>query len=112
MSVLAADSSLNRQDVAGSFGGRARYFNAYRLASYVLFLYALGHTFGAVVATPKLGPESDAAVSAMKTVHVPAQGADCTYFFSAPRAFSAALAMLLGFACIRDARARDVGPIA
>jgi hypothetical protein len=57
----------------------SRYFNAYRLAAYVLVLYTLGHTFGAVVATPDFGPESTHVVTAMKTVHVVAQGADCTW---------------------------------
>jgi hypothetical protein len=61
-------------------GARARYFNAYRLAAYTLVLYTLGHTLGAVVKTPKFGPERDAVASAMKAVHVVAQGADCTWY--------------------------------
>jgi hypothetical protein len=61
-------------------GAAARHFNAYRLAAYTLILYALGHTLGAVVQTPQFGPESDAVVSAMKTVHVAAMGADCTWY--------------------------------
>jgi hypothetical protein len=58
----------------------ARYFNAYRLAAYALVLYTLGHTFGAVVATPNFGDESAGVVKAMKTVHVAAMGADCTWY--------------------------------
>lgn len=58
----------------------SRYFNAYRLAAYVLVLYTLGHTLGAVVATPEFGAESAQVVGAMKTVHVVAQGADCTWY--------------------------------
>jgi hypothetical protein len=58
----------------------SRYFNAYRLAAYVLVLYTLGHTFGAVVATPDFGAASMGVVSSMKEVHVVAQGADCTWY--------------------------------
>lgn len=136
-----------------------RYFNLYRLAAYVLALYTLGHTLGAVVITPKFGPESNTVVSLMKSVHVDAQGTSCTwygfytgfgwfvsvffilsvavswhlggerngeratlmpvafalllshaagtliawqYFFLAPRIFSSATTLLLGFACVRD----------
>jgi hypothetical protein len=63
-----------------SQGFGARYFNAYRLAAYVLVLYALGHTLGAVVSTPDFGPRSAEVVTAMKTVHVVSQGADCTWY--------------------------------
>jgi hypothetical protein len=65
---------------ARSIGVRERYFNPYRLAAYVLVLYTLGHTFGAVVATPDFGGESAGVVSAMKRVHVIAMGADCTWY--------------------------------
>jgi hypothetical protein len=58
----------------------SRYFNAYRLAAYVLVLYTLGHTFGAVIATPDFGSESMQVVTGMKAVHVVAQGADCTWY--------------------------------
>ena len=46
-----------RLDVAGR-GVLVRYFNAYRLAAYVLVFYALAHTLGAVIATPQFGAES------------------------------------------------------
>ena len=58
----------------------ARYFNSYRLAAYVLVFYALGHTLGAVIATPQFGTESDSVVSMMKSVHVIAQGSDATWY--------------------------------
>ena len=58
----------------------SRYFNAYRLAAYALVLYTLGHTLGAVVATPNFGAESAEVVTAMKAVHVVSQGADCTWY--------------------------------
>jgi hypothetical protein len=61
-------------------GVRARYFNVYRLAAYFLVFYTLGHTLGAVVATPRFGSESDSVVSAMKSVHVVSQGFDCTWY--------------------------------
>jgi hypothetical protein len=60
--------------------GRARYLNALRTTTYLLILYTLGHTFGAVVSTPQFGPASDAVVSMMKSVHVTAQGADGTWY--------------------------------
>jgi len=57
-----------------------RYANPYRLASYLLVVFALGHTAGAVVTTPDFGPASAPVVSAMKSVHVPAQGFDVTWY--------------------------------
>jgi hypothetical protein len=61
-------------------GAQARYFNVYRLAAYFLVFYTLGHTLGAVVATPRFGSESDSVVSAMKSVHVMSQGFNCTWY--------------------------------
>ena len=63
------------KDMAG-----ARYFNPYRFVAVLFVFYNLGHTLGAVAATPKFGPASDAVVSAMMSVHVVAQGADCTWY--------------------------------
>jgi hypothetical protein len=37
----------------------SRYFNAFRLASYLLVLYTLGHTLGAVIETPQFGASSN-----------------------------------------------------
>jgi hypothetical protein len=59
---------------------RLRYFNVFRVASYLLVLYTLGHTLGAVIATPRFGLESDAVVALMKSVHVRAQSTDCTWY--------------------------------
>ena len=61
-------------------GAQARYFNVYRLAAYFLVFYTLGHTLGAVVATPRFGSESDSVVSAMKSIRVVSQGFDCTWY--------------------------------
>src|SRR5919198_2017118 len=57
-----------------------RFLNPFRLASYLLVLFTLGHTFGAVVPVPRFGPESDAVVAAMQSVQVRVQGADCTWY--------------------------------
>jgi hypothetical protein len=59
---------------------RGRYLNAFRIATYLLILFTLGHTMGAVVSTPQFGPASDTVVSMMKSVHVTVQGADCTWY--------------------------------
>jgi hypothetical protein len=76
--TTAAEEKLN-----ASAAGRsvlARYLNSYRLAAYVLVFYALGHTLGAVVATPQFGAESDSVVSMMKSVRVLAQGSEATWY--------------------------------
>jgi hypothetical protein len=57
-----------------------RYANPYRLASYVLMLYALGHTVGAVVQTPQFGAAAGAVAAAMKSVHFDAQGFDDSWY--------------------------------
>ena len=90
---------------------RIRYFNVYRLAAYFLVLYAFGHTLGAVIETPKFGPESDAVISMMKSVHVITQRADCTWygfyrgfgwFVSVFFVFSIAVLWHLGARTVRD----------
>lgn len=90
-----------------------RYFNAFRLAAYLLVLYTLGHTLGAVVNTPQFGAESDGVVAAMKSVRVIAQGSDCTWygfyrgfgvFVSIYLAFSAYASWVLGGAGAEDRR--------
>jgi hypothetical protein len=63
-----------------SKGVGARYFNAFRLASYLLVFYTFGHTLGAVIKTPQFGAESDTVVALMKSIHVQAQSADCTWY--------------------------------
>jgi hypothetical protein len=85
MSAITADGSpLTAQEnpvISGPAQSlRARFFNVYRLAAYCLILYSLGHTLGAVIATPRFGPESDRVVSMMKSIHVYAQGAECTWY--------------------------------
>jgi hypothetical protein len=57
-----------------------RYFNFYRLAAYTLALFAVGHTFGALVNTPRFGSASDQVVGMMRSVGVLAQGARTTWY--------------------------------
>lgn len=61
-------------------GTLARYFNPFRLACYILVLYAFGHTSGAVIQVPHFGLGSDAVVAAMQSVHVKVQSVDCTWY--------------------------------
>jgi hypothetical protein len=77
----------------------SRYFNAFRLTTYLLVLYALGHTLGAVIQTPRLGEGSDAVVATMKSVHVVAQGADCT-FYGFYRGFGIFVSLFLAFSAV------------
>ena len=53
---------------------RARYFNPLRIAAYVLVLYFLGHTWGALLSTPAFGAEGNAVLSAMKSVQFRLRG--------------------------------------
>jgi hypothetical protein len=98
---------------------RARYANAFRLASALLLLYALGHTMGAVVSVPSFGVASDTVVTLMQSVHVRSQGDDCTWY-GFYRGFgilvtvffllSAVLAWHLGGLTLRAQR--DLAPVA
>lgn len=57
-----------------------RHFNFYRLASYTLGLFALGHTFGALANTPRFGSASDQVVAMMQSVGLLAQGTRTTWY--------------------------------
>jgi len=61
-------------------GIAARYLNPFRLAAYVLILFCLGHSLGALVNTPSFGPQSDAVWAAMRATHFRCQTSDCTWF--------------------------------
>ncbi len=111
--AAAADAPRVAVPPRSSRGIRARYFNAYRLAAYVLVFFAYGHTFGAVIGTPQFNAESAAVASAMKTVHFVAQGADCTWygfyrgfgiFVSIFFVFSALMAWHLGGRTVEERR--------
>jgi len=58
----------------------ARWFNPFRLAAYVLILFCLGHSLGALVNTPSFGAQSDAVWAAMRATHFRCQTSDCTWF--------------------------------
>lgn len=58
----------------------AKYFNPFRLTTYLLVLYCAGHTWGALLSTPRFGTGSDVVFHAMKSVHFQAQGFERTWF--------------------------------
>jgi len=75
----------------------------YRIASVLLLLFAVGHTFGFRQNNPAW--RADAVIASMQSVHVDAQGFSRTYwdffsafglFFSVFLLFAAVLAWLLG----------------
>lgn len=68
----------NRMSMRGSV--LQRHFNFYRLASYTLGLFALGHTFGALANTPRFGSASDRVIGMMRSVPVLAQGTRTTWY--------------------------------
>ena len=91
-----------------------RHFNFYRLASYTLGLFALGHTFGALANTPRFGPTSDQVAEMMQSVVVLAQGTRTTwynfylafgYFDTVFFLFSMVIAWFLGGKLPRERRA-------
>lgn len=57
-----------------------KYLRAYRIATYLLILFCVGHTAGGMLAQKSLGAESDAVFSSMKDVHFNFSGADCTWY--------------------------------
>ena len=92
----------------------SRHADPFRLASYLLVLFTVGHTLGAVVSTPRLGAAGDAVAASMRSVHFALQSADCTWYglyrgfgatISLFFAFSAVLAWQLGGLAQRERRA-------
>ena len=65
---------------AAARGWTARYLNPLRLSTYLLILYTLGHTWGALLSSPHFSTDSDQVVSAMRSVHFQCQGSICTWF--------------------------------
>jgi len=57
-----------------------KYLSPFRIASYLLLVTFLGHTFGAMVAQRSFGPASDTVFASMKTVHFNFNGADATWY--------------------------------
>lgn len=62
------------------YGWRVRYLNPFRLASYLLLLFCLGHTRGGVLAIPSFGTAGDSVLAMMKSVHFRCMSSDCTWF--------------------------------
>jgi hypothetical protein len=58
----------------------AKYFNPFRLTTYLLILFCAGHTWGALLSNPHFGPGGDAILHAMKSVHFQVQGFERTWF--------------------------------
>ena len=61
-------------------GFRAKYLNLFRIATYILIVVAIGHTWGALLSIPGLGPDGDRVLAAMKSVHFRCLTRDCTWY--------------------------------
>ena len=57
-----------------------KHFTPFRLATYLLLFFCLGHTAGGMLSQKSLGPASDAVFAQMKSVHFDFNGADCTWY--------------------------------
>ena len=57
-----------------------KYLSPFRIATYLLVLFFLGHTGGGMLAQKSLGPAADTVFTAMKTVHFDFNGSDCTWY--------------------------------
>lgn len=57
-----------------------KYLTPFRIATYLLVLFFLGHTAGGMLAQKSLGPESDAVFAAMKSVRFVFDGSTCTWY--------------------------------
>ncbi len=58
----------------------AKSFGAYRVASYLLLLFCVGHTAGGMFGRKSLGPAADAVFASMQSVHFAFNGGDCTWY--------------------------------
>jgi hypothetical protein len=57
-----------------------KFLTPYRIATYVLTAFFMGHTGGGMIAQKSLGPSSDAVFTAMKSVHFDFNGASSTWY--------------------------------
>ena len=57
-----------------------KYFNLYRVSSYLLIFFAFTHTVGGLLSKSGHGKEADAVLSSMKAVHFDVMCAACTYY--------------------------------
>jgi hypothetical protein len=63
-----------------STGTAMKYFSPYRVASYLLVLFFVGHTAGGMLAKKSLGPEADAVFASMKAVHFVSKGSTVSWY--------------------------------
>ncbi len=61
-------------------GSKTSANNLYRVAAVVMALLAAGHTYGAVLHTPRFGAAAGTVRDAMASVTFPCDGASCTWF--------------------------------
>jgi hypothetical protein len=57
-----------------------KYFTPYKIATYLLVFFFLGHTGGGMLSQKSMGPASDAVFESMKAVHFDFNGADSTWY--------------------------------
>lgn len=57
-----------------------KYLSPFRLATYLLLVFCVGHTGGGMLAQKSMGPAADAVFAAMKSVHFDFNGADVTWY--------------------------------
>lgn len=57
-----------------------KYLAPFRLATYLLLVFCLGHTAGGMLGQKSLGAAADAVFAQMKAVQFDFNGADCTYY--------------------------------
>lgn len=57
-----------------------RHFTPFKLSTYLLLLFFVGHTFGGMFAQKSMGPASDQVFEAMKSVHFDFNGSDSTWY--------------------------------
>jgi hypothetical protein len=57
-----------------------RFFTPYRLATYLLLVFCLGHTAGGMLGQKSMGAAADSVFAAMKSVHFQFNGADVTWY--------------------------------
>ena len=57
-----------------------KYFNLYRISSYLLIFFAFTHTVGGLLSKKDFGPEADATLSSMKAVYFNVMGASRSYY--------------------------------
>jgi hypothetical protein len=57
-----------------------KYLSPFRVASYLLMVFFVGHTAGGMLAQKSLGPDADAVFASMKAVHFTSHGATHSWY--------------------------------